>query len=282
MKKRLISLFLIIATMSTMLFAGCGGSKSESKPEALAGDHSKFTTLDKLEANDSNYIYLYRKEKRYHIGQINWRENPAFGMKQSSDGDYALYSRTENLANIKEVNIISAKDVPVPIIQNGDKIYVEDSWSKKISIRPVEFVGYTPLIIQNSLHTFVEEKNQILNSPQRAKDLSACAIDKNGNAIVKELIPNDILNLKYNQEVDISIKNAETDEWHTYQSFATCSYYEPSGNMVDLQPTNKITIKDSSFSIYDPTVLGLKEGYYAIYTHGDNIESVFYVPSTIQ
>ena len=264
MKKIVISIFLIIATMSTMLFAGCGGSKSEKKPEALAGNHDETADLSALEIKETGEFYgtyLYRNNKKYQMG---------VGQSNISISSM-LYAITLNTADLSKTRVISMKNIPVPIIQENDRFY---STEKDIKIKSVNFVGYGPLVTVLDGNIHVEKNGQKLNQGMKYTEVLIHACDEKGNAISKENIaPKGIVtNLKYNQNVDISYKDTN-DKWHVYITSADCSYYDLSEGWVN-ESIKVPTSTEGDYTVYDPTKL--KKGYYAIFT-GTQVHSIFYV-----
>lgn len=268
-----------------IIFAGCGASNANATsnlPEALAGDHDKYTTLDGSEVEKKAYVYLYRKDKKYHMGEIPKDEKVNIGLRNHSiDSNYILYNDTQILSIEKDFRIISMKDVPIPIIQKNDKIYLQLNYSSCLKIKPVKFIGYTPLIIKhNDFHVTIEEKNQILNPIRYFEELAVCTLDDKGSASSGNLSTDEIVTLKYGQKVAVDYKDKKTHKWQGCDTYATCSYYEPTGDYLEFNPTEKVMLKDKEHAIYDPTQL--EEGFYALFDSVDVVQSVFYVPANVQ
>jgi|GEM_PF-3615025 len=262
MKK--ICLFIVATIILGLILTGCG----EKKPEALAGDHKTPSTMDSLKTSKKSIFFLSRGQNMYHLGEIlEGNENYKTGLSLNH-GSYHTYLGTTKLTSQeleKDMAIISMKDIPIPIIQNGDKICLWEEYSRHgLTAKPINFIGFTPLIYREDyafLQVGTDKQNPSLINQKLGLPGSFTVYKADGNNIKvgDPLAREDIGKLGYEQRVIIQWKDKDTHKEQTLNTTADCSYYEYSG-----KTTVELPILDDSteVTIYDPTKLD--KGYWAL------------------
>ncbi len=268
--KKIVSMFIIIVTILSLV--GCGSK--ESKPEALAGDHKTFATLDDLKTTKQSAFYLSRGNNMYLLGRIlEGTADRSVGISISSDQLRDLYSETDSLVELNgEEGLVSLSNYPIPIIHEGDKIYLWNGLvhNRVVSVKPIKLVGFHPQILNQArgIHVGTEQNNpNKINQINGAfNSLKIYKTDNNHDEIGEPMSFKESLKLDYGQKVNVYWKEVDTGKNHIMYGENVCSYYEYSSSKeIELPIIEKDTNKD--YTVFDPTKL--EKGYYAVCIFGE-------------
>lgn len=260
-----------------LFFTGCG----EKKPEALAGDHKTPSTMEELRVTGKSGLFIRRDQRDYTLDEYFNKsedlENFKIGYSLDDSSSHKLYIETKNLTTDEPV-ILSMGDIPIPIIQEHDRLYVaqrKNSPEPKFHIRSVNFVGFAPLFLktENVLHIGTDNNDPRCINPIKgySDSLSIYKADDNYNKTDAFIPLENACRLDYKQKIIVNYKECDSEKNQNSKTLANCScYVYADETSLELPILDKESYPNYDYIIYDLTKLS--KGYWALCVNDEIIE----------